>query len=166
MNRAEAIVLHTSASSYGDAAIIDAWHRSPPRGWKGIGYHFVVLNGYRNFLNYPGQYDRGCDGLIETGRPLDDDVWIERNEVGAHALGLNAVSVGVCLIGKYGLYTFQQFRAVLGLLSGLVDQFHLDVDQVVGHYEVASGRRQGKTCPDIEMESFRSELRRWKGAMP
>ncbi len=39
------IIIHHSASDFGDAKLIDKWHKE--RGWKGIGYHFVVLNGKR-----------------------------------------------------------------------------------------------------------------------
>ena len=39
-----AIVIHCSDSSYGTVDIIDHWHKM--RGWSGIGYHYVIGNGY------------------------------------------------------------------------------------------------------------------------
>ena len=45
------------------------------RGWKDIGYHFVVC----------------LDGRIETGRPIE--------QAGAHCTGHNAKSIGVCYVG-------------------------------------------------------------------
>ena len=52
---------------------IDRWHRE--RGWLKIGYHYVIKR----------------DGTVETGRELE--------EVGAHAKGHNAISVGICMVG-------------------------------------------------------------------
>lgn len=52
---------------------IDTWHRK--RGWKGIGYHYVIRR----------------DGSIEKGRP--------ESEVGAHCKNHNSHSIGVCYEG-------------------------------------------------------------------
>jgi len=85
------IVCHVSASMWGDAKEIDSWHKD--RGWNGIGYHGVILNGMRN----PDKmYSAELDGKIEPGRPEDT--------VGAHcqAGGMNSVSLGVCCIGNPG----------------------------------------------------------------
>ena len=71
------IIIHCSATREGDdsvnAEVIDRWHKA--RGWKGCGYHFVIL----------------IDGTIETGRMLD--------ECGAHTKGANCSSIGVCYVG-------------------------------------------------------------------
>ena len=71
------IIVHCSATREGDdsinAEVIERWHKA--RGWRGIGYHFVVL----------------LDGTIETGRRI--------NNCGAHTKGLNCNSYGVCYIG-------------------------------------------------------------------
>lgn len=72
----EEIIVHCSATAEGkDYTVkdIDRWHKA--RGWKGIGYHYVV---YR-------------DGSIHEGRP--------ECEVGAHCSGHNTHSIGVCYIG-------------------------------------------------------------------
>lgn len=82
------IVVHISASHFGDAKQIDAWHRQ--KGWAGIGYHRVVLNGVRTG---GAAYSAALDGTIENGRA--DSV------IGAHcqAGGMNVASLGVCCIG-------------------------------------------------------------------
>ena len=72
------MTFHHSLSDSGDAKTIDAWHRF--KGWAGIGYHFVILR----------------DGTIEHGRNL--------KMIGAHALGKNGDSIGVCLIGNFHKY--------------------------------------------------------------
>lgn len=71
------IIVHSSATPARldklGAKDIDRWHRQ--KGWNGIGYHYVIRR----------------DGVIEAGRAL--------SKVGAHTLGKNETSVGICLIG-------------------------------------------------------------------
>lgn len=83
------IVLHLSASTFGDSEQIDQWHRA--QGWSGIGYHFVILNGKRHSTNL---YDRTIDGSIEIGRA--------ENIKGAHckANSMNECTIGICKIGN------------------------------------------------------------------
>jgi N-acetylmuramoyl-L-alanine amidase len=76
MRNIDKIVVHCSATQEGrhlDAAEINRWHLK--RGWKGIGYHYVVL----------------LDGTIEYGRSI--------YEPGAHVKGMNKNSIGICYIG-------------------------------------------------------------------
>ena len=70
------IIVHCTATPEGKdytVADIDKWHKA--RGWKGIGYHYVI---YR-------------DGSIHQGRP--------ETEIGAHCQGHNANSIGVVYVG-------------------------------------------------------------------
>jgi len=70
------IIIHCSATPEGkDYTVEDIrrWHLN--RGFKDIGYHFVI---YR-------------DGSVHVGRNKD--------LVGAHCEGHNAISIGVCYIG-------------------------------------------------------------------
>ncbi len=67
------IIIHCSAVTpwqESRAADIDRWHKA--KGWKGIGYHYVVRR----------------DGTIETGRPLES--------IGSHCQYHNAHSIGIC----------------------------------------------------------------------
>lgn len=76
MRKINKIIIHCSATPEGrDYTVtdIDRWHKQ--RGWKGIGYHYVV---YR-------------DGSVHTGRDVE--------EIGAHCTGQNANSIGICYIG-------------------------------------------------------------------
>lgn len=86
-----AIVCHISASTFGDAEEINAWHTD--RGFKMIGYHKVILNGFRKGKS---KYNPALDGKIEQGR---DD-----GNIGAHcqAGGMNKIALGVCCIGYPG----------------------------------------------------------------
>ena len=70
------IVVHCSATRAGQdftATDIDRWHRQ--RGFRSIGYHFVIR----------------LDGTIEPGRDVALD--------GAHCTGWNHRSIGICYIG-------------------------------------------------------------------
>ena len=74
--RIDAIIVHCTATPPGMKVTvddIDRWHKA--RGWKGIGYHYVV----------------DLDGTVYRGRA--DDC------VGAHCRGHNAHSIGVCYVG-------------------------------------------------------------------
>ena len=76
MRKVNLIVVHCTATPEGrdvTVADIDRMHRA--KGWKCIGYHYVV---YR-------------DGSVHAGRPV--------SEVGAHVYGHNANSIGVAYVG-------------------------------------------------------------------
>ncbi len=63
----------TKAGRHFDVNDVRRWHLQ--RGFRDIGYHFLVL----------------LDGTIQQGRPLA--------EAGAHCTGHNANSIGVCYVG-------------------------------------------------------------------
>lgn len=122
------VIIHCSASEFGNAAMITKWHLE--RGWNTIGYHYVILNGWLSAKKYHQAYD----GHLETGRPLDDDRDMERDEWGAHAYGYNN-TVGICLIGLSGKFTAAQRIKLFDTLLNLKYQFreieviqHSDVD--------------------------------------
>ena len=119
------IVLHCDGlrpSQHNTVKKIDDYHRS--KGWKGIGYHFWV--------------DRR--GNVFTGRSLE--------AVGAHVMGHNRHSSGICYEGgldesggKADTRTPEQVRA----LRRLVEQMHARFPQavIVGHHDL----NPGKDCP-------------------
>lgn len=141
MRKIEKIVIHCSASGFGDARLIDKWHRA--RGWQGIGYHFVVLNGNRSDFFYRGD----DDGKVEPGRDL--------THRGAHAKGYNHNSIGICLIGNRSFTQRQLFQDLPQLLRELLWKYGLNVGNVVGHNELTDK----KTCPNLDLELYRAYLR-------
>jgi len=72
------VIFHHSLSDFGDVDIIGKWHNE--RGFEGIGYHFVVP----------------VNGRFQHGRNI--------RMIGAHALGENKDSIGVCIVGDFNLY--------------------------------------------------------------
>ena len=129
MRRITLIIIHCSSvrpQQRSSAKDIDSWHRE--KGWKGIGYHFVVRR----------------DGTVETGRPL--------SEVGAHVVGHNRHSIGICYEGGLNdageaadTRTPEQVQA----LRELVEQMHARFPRavIVGHRDLDPR----KECPCFDV---------------
>jgi len=126
------IIVHCSATRENEnisAATIKRWH-TKERGWSDIGYHYVIH----------------LDGTIVKGRK--DDV------VGAHCLGHNANSLGVCYIGgldKKGhnpkdTRTLEQKIALQSLLKTLT--FTHPGSVIYGHRDFSN-----KACPSFDATS-------------
>lgn len=158
MNKPTHILVHTSVSSWGDKAEIDKWHKE--RGFSGCGYHRVILNGHPAWdakTKRPTN-DPSLDGAVEEGRKLEDE--------GAHCPGYNNRSLSVCLIGKLpagaargSQYTPKQLLSLKVLLLDWMLRYKVPVENVIGHYETANGKMQQKTCPDLDMDELRKELK-------
>ena len=107
MRQITEIIVHCTATRAGrefGLGDVDRWHRA--RGWKGIGYHYLV----------------GLKGELWSGRP--------EAEAGAHCTGHNARSIGVCYVGGLDgeerpadTRTEAQKRTLLTLLRGLRRRF-------------------------------------------
>lgn len=136
MRKVNKIIIHCSATPEGRSVTvkdIDRWHRE--RGWKGIGYHYVIY----------------LDGTIQKGR-IDE-------EIGAHCVGLNANSIGICYIGgvaKDGktpkdTRTWAQKTSLRALIKDLKRVYPSAT--IHGHNEFAE-----KTCPSFDVQSEYSDL--------
>lgn len=134
------ITIHCSDSLFGDVPVINAWHVA--RGWKEIGYHFVILNGN---IKDSKHFNSKLDGAIQQGRSL--------LKVGAHVLGHNAGNIGICLIGKQN-FSEAQYNSVFSKVCELMHKYNISIENVRGHYEYD----HDKTCPNINMMEFRKQL--------
>jgi len=143
MNKIEKIVIHHSASAFGNASEITIWHLR--RGFKSIGYHFVILNGCLK----DNQFINDLDGLIETGRPFDSDKFISGFEAGAHAKGFNLNSVGICLIGN-DIFTEKQLLSLANLLHYIVDFLGYQ-PEIIGHRDLPGKKTD---CPSFSVSQF------------
>lgn len=124
----EKIIIHCSATKPSQdigSNDIDRWHRE--RGWLKIGYHLVIPR----------------DGTLELGRDLD--------EVGAHAYGHNAKSVGVCMVGGIDEdgqpddnFTIEQWNT-LDIVIDYLELLYPDAE-VIGHNDVSD-----KACPSFDV---------------
>lgn len=139
------IVIHCSDSNFGDSHLISTWHEK--RGFKTIGYHYVILNG---ILTPQGVYDKSLDGQLEVGRSLE--------MAGAHTLGYNRNSVGICLIGRT-VFSLNQLKCLFELIVMLRGVFpEIAVKRVQGHNELTSK----KTCPNFDVQNIRNLLTTFK----
>lgn len=131
MREINEIIVHCSATPEGrdyTVADIDRWHKQ--KGWNGIGYHYVI---YR-------------DGSVHIGRPVA--------QIGAHCVGHNAQSIGVCYIGgcasdgktSKDTRTPQQRETLRRLVADLQKQY--PGATVHGHREFAN-----KACPCFDVKT-------------
>jgi N-acetylmuramoyl-L-alanine amidase len=115
---------------------IDRWHKD--RGWRGIGYHYVIRR----------------NGMVEIGRPLD--------EKGAHVTGHNHHTLGICLVGGIDSdgepeenFTAEQYQSLEVLLIALV--MHYGNPDVRGHRDFQG---VSKACPSFDVRTWWADVRR------
>ena len=134
------IVVHHSASDYGNARTFEAWHRK--RGMRfGMAYHFVIGNGH------------GLkDGGVEIGSRWKEQLW------GGH-LGnwkSNLSAIGICLVGNFqnGTCTERQIQSLNDLTSKLMARYEIPVAAVRAHKEMPD---EHTLCPGkhFHMSQFR-----------
>lgn len=133
------IVVHYSAT-YGDQNLdvtdIDAMHKA--RGWKGVGYHFVITR----------------NGVVQRGRP--------ENRLGAHVKNQNTGKIGICWIGgldrasgnNVGVdnRTEAQKKALIKLIKELLERY--PGAKVVGHRDLAATQ-----CPGFNVQPWWDKVR-------
>lgn len=111
------------------------------RGWEDIGYHFLIGN-TRPFT---------IDGKLYQGR---DEAF-----EGAHALGYNQCSIGVCLIGNFNKKkpSKNQMETLYTFLVEKIKKHGLSLESIKGHKELLNTR---KKCPgkNIDMDEIRKEV--------
>ncbi len=133
MRKITKILIHCSDSPDArdsvDASVIRSWHLE--RGFTDIGYHAVVLRG----------------GEVEVGRP--------ESVLGAHCVGHNRASLGVCWVGR-DAPTAKQYTALTDWVADRCVQYSIDAAQVLGHREAAP--MGGKTCPNLNMGELRTHV--------
>ena len=137
------IIIHCSAtrpawmadrSLEDQVAEIRRWH-TEERGWRDIGYHFVV----------------GRDGRSLPGRALE--------KIGAHTRGRNRDTIGICLIGGHGSaasdapsehFTPPQLAELHRLVFELCERFKIHRTlRVKGHNDYAA-----KGCPGFSVKHW------------
>ena len=138
MREINRIIIHmaytTPAMDIG-VAEIRQWHVGG-NGWRDIGYHNVIRR----------------DGTVEDGRPLE--------QPGAHTLGENADSIGICLVGgkhksrdKHDCnFTSAQWRALDRLCRDLLLRF--PEAEISGHRDWAA-----RGCPGFDAREWARTLK-------
>lgn len=111
--------------------------------WLDVGYNFGIENVNGKLM-------------ILDGRAI--------GEVGAHAVGFNAKSIGICMVGNYDNDPPSDDRlfALASLCRDLQREFSIPRNNVVGHREtfVMRGVPVEKSCPGekFNMDDFRKRL--------
>ena len=131
MRKINEIIIHCSATREGQEISVDTirqWHIR--RGWSDIGYHFIIY----------------LDGSVHEGRPLE--------RIGAHTIGHNRNSIGVCYIGGMNkeytkakdTRTTAQKESLKNLLMSYKNKYK-DI-KIYGHRDFAN-----KACPSFDATS-------------
>jgi N-acetylmuramoyl-L-alanine amidase len=127
------IVIHCAATPPGmDIGIetVREWHKA--RGFRDVGYHYFIKR----------------DGTRQTGRSI--------NEIGAHVIGHNHHSVGLCMAGGVAdeslapqdNFTKEQWTTLYLTLKELHEEFPKAV--IVGHRDLDAG----KACPSFDVSAY------------
>jgi N-acetyl-anhydromuramyl-L-alanine amidase AmpD len=113
-----------------DISTVAEWHRQ--RGFNDVGYHYFIKR----------------DGTRQKGRDL--------NAVGAHVVGYNHKSVGVCMAGGISSvdkspennFTPEQWATLYITLKELHEEYPRAV--IVGHRDLDAG----KACPSFSVSEY------------
>ena len=140
-----AIVIHHSATTEGNSAIFDKWHKQGNH-WEGVGYDFVIGNGTDSF-----------DGQVEvTFR------W-RQQKAGAHCKTpsnwANKDAIGICLVGNFNntLPTNSQMQSLLELVRFLQNRYRIPKSRIYGHNSTPGARVTdcpGKKFPMARLKSM------------
>lgn len=139
------IIVHHSATDEGDALSLNSMHSR--RGFKGLGYHFVINNGSSH-----GK----IDGQIEPSVR-----WTKQQD-GAHcqAAGMNHKGIGICLVGNFSKerVSRNQMDSLVYLVSTLKKYYRIPDSRILGHRQVPGARTE---CPGnyFPWSEFKSRLR-------
>ncbi|MDU3843683.1 MAG: N-acetylmuramoyl-L-alanine amidase [Clostridium perfringens] len=134
-NNPNKIIIHNADHPNCSVYDVDRWHKG--NGWSGIGYHYFIRK----------------DGSVWTGRP--------ENAKGAHTIGQNSSSIGICLEGA--LMREKPTRAQLNSLYYLI----ADIRARRGNLPVYGHKDFNNTdCPGINfpLEQFKNNSYRPTGA--
>jgi len=128
------IILHHSATDFGNARVFDRLHRQ--RNWDELGYHFVIDNG-----------NGGRNGRVEVGPR-----WIKQKH-GAHVRPdpnddnrWNRHGIGICLVGDFTSErpSAAQLDSAARLVAYLMQACDIPERNILGHNQVPGAQTE---CP-------------------
>ena len=141
MFKPEFIVLHHSATK--DSGLTVSWggirnYHLVEKQWRDVGYHYGIEDVH-------GHYE------ILLGRMVGEE--------GAHCIGMNKRSIGICCVGNFDLDAPEDklWQTCMNLVRHLMAQHKIPSTNVLGHRECTGYDR---TCPGKfwNMGLFRSLL--------
>lgn len=141
MNKPKQIIIHCSATKENRNVTVEqinSMHLA--RGFKKIGYHYYITK----------------DGIIHKGR--------SESEIGAHCLGYNDHSIGICYEGGLDkdakpkdTRTDAQKKSIIELIKDIVSRYR--IDKILGHRDTSPDLNHNgtiesnefiKSCPCFE----------------
>ena len=125
-NETVCVIFHHALADKADVDTIRKWHLE--RGWEDIGYHYVICK----------------NGSIQPGRALHLE--------GAHALGRNESSIGVCLEGDFRKYqpSMAQLEASYRLYDCLCQVYGKELE-----IEFHRSTADQNPCPGKQLNRYR-----------
>lgn len=130
-SKTDEVILHHAEASSATVWDINDWHLN--NGWTGIGYHYYIRK----------------DGSVYRGRPE----WA----LGAHAVGHNDRSIGICCEGAYMTETMPaaQLASLKALLRDIMGRYGKLT--LLRHKDVNSTDCPGKNFPWAEAQDYMNE---------
>ena len=125
MREVNRIIIHCSASDHehhDNIETIRNWHIDE-NGWSDIGYHLVITK----------------DGKPHIGRPI--------HKKGAHCLGWNDDSIGICLTGEFD-FSNEQKETLKEVIRDYQLHFSISDENVRPHNHF----NIDKTCPNFDVK--------------
>ena len=105
------------------------------KGWKNIGYHYVI------------EYKDGVP-ICRQGR--------HETTNGAHTIGFNTKSIGICIVGNYDKHPLELDKKdlLLKLLRYLIHAHHIPRTKIIGHRDSYKLRNKPveKSCPGNKID--------------
>jgi hypothetical protein len=160
-NKPNWIVIHHTGGTAGDILadtshhtfeIVNNWHKQLWNFKSSIGFYI----GYHYFIDKLGGLSQGRDDLEE----------------GAHCIGLNTQSIGICLAGNFDRFkqmensqpTEAQKETLRKLLKILMDRYKIPAKRIAPHRYFANKTCYGRNLPkdwarDLVIESEREKLK-------
>ena len=139
MNKPEYLIVHHTGgidsdpladTSHHTFEMVNAWHKHLWNFRSTLGYYI----GYHYFIDK--------EGKVTQGRA--------DNEEGAHCIGKNRSSIGICLAGNFDATdpTEKQVKSITGLLKKLSKVHGIEQNKIVPHRTFANKTCYGNRLPD------------------
>lgn len=114
--------------------VVNEYHRNSPRTWLGYYSAFGYAIGYHYYIDKQGKVTQGRSDT----------------EIGAHTVGHNDCSIGICLAGNFDvtLPTQEQIEALKGLLNTLRAKYNIELENIVPHRHFANKSCYGRLLSD------------------
>ncbi len=118
-------------------------------GWPRIAYHRIILHECSRDIVVPDHSKLKLMDLVKATINIDDDDFLESNEIGYHSAEMNSSSLGICLVcGPKNPPSSLQKTALIHTLEILRERFDIEIDAVFGHRDFGLNTDKGLALGD------------------